>query len=161
MTAPTVTSAEIIERVTYLIEQLTPDIAATVAFERHADNTCKLHHVTDPARLRKIKVTLEAARISGWASKAGSSTNLGQTLRVRIGYPAEDTETIDGTDYSVEDLKVGDLEQIRRLLDGTPFALDGALPALPGVKLTRFEGTSDEYNGTVRSILYTLAYGRA
>ncbi len=169
MPAPTVTSAQVIERITVLVEALTPTLCPSVLFRRHEETDCKLQYVTDPARFRLIKVSLENPRISQWASKAGSSTNFDKALRLRIGYPAadyypEDPDEVDadGNRHLTEDLKEMDVELIRRLLDGTPFAanLELGLLLLPGVKLTRFAGASDAFDGQVKDIFYDLAFGR-
>lgn len=171
MTTPTVTSSQVIERVTVLIEALTPTQAPTGCrpetdtpdgFIRHTDNTCKIQSVTDPGRLRLLEVTLQNPKISWYAAGSGSTTlNFDQSVRIRIGYPAEDHETIEDEEYLVEDLRQSDKELIRNLLDGTPFAASGELAALPGVKAFVFQTAALAEGGKVMDIFYNIAFGRA
>lgn len=162
--------AQIIERVSYLIESLTPELAPTAnrpetdnpdGFIRHSDNTCRIQTVTDPGRLRLIEVTLEQPKIGAFAYSTATSS-FEKILRVRRGYPSEAYETIDGTEYLVEDLKQHDAEQIDRVLIGGGLGnAVGALPAIAGLTLVRLAGEQDEFNGRVRSLLYGVNFERA
>lgn len=168
----TVTSigAQLIERVTYLIEQLTPEIAPTAnrpetdhpdGFARHDDRTCRIYEVTDPGRLRLIEVTLETPRIGAFAASTVSAS-FDKVLRIRRGYPLEAWETIDGTEYLTEDLKQHDAEQIDREIasGGVGNAIDADHPAIAGITLARLEGEQDEFGGRVRSLRYGVQFER-
>ena len=163
MPNPTVTGPEITERVTALIEGLTPTSGDVVGFVRHTDRTTKLENVTDPGRLRLLEVKLEQPKVGQFASKPGSSqSNFSSILAVSIGYSLETHETLeDGVEYFMQDLIDEDLEQVRRLLDSsTLFDASGDLVALPGVKLQKFEGATLEASGKKHTLRYAIHYGR-
>ena len=162
--------AQLIERVTYVIEQLTPELAPTNnrpetdtpnGFARHNDRTCRLHQVTDPGRLRLIEVLLEQPRQGAFAMSAHSSS-FEKVLRIRRGYPLEAWETVNGVEYLVEDLKQHDAEQIDRQLVGGSIggAIDVNHPEIPGVTMVRLGGESDEFGGRVRSLFYGVNFER-
>jgi len=167
--AVTSIASQIIERVTYIIEQLVPEIAPTHnrpgdhpdGFIRHSDNTCRLQYVTDPGRLRLIEVVMELPRRGAFAM-TGTTSSFEKILRIRRGYPMEQYETINGTQYLVEDLKQHDAEQIDRVISGGALgnAIDADHPAIPGVTLVRLDGEQDEFNGRVRSLLYGVNFER-
>lgn len=159
MTTATITSQQITERVTAVLVALTPTLAPSVLFVEHSDNTTKLEHVTDPARLRLIKVTLEEPRISAFAAAALGTTNFDKILRVRVGYTMEDFETIEGVEYSVEELKGTDLELIRRTLDATATVFPVA--TYPGIKRLTFDVAREAVSGRVRDITYGVSFGRS
>ncbi len=159
MTTPTITSKQITERVTAVLVALTPTLATTSLFAEHSDNTTRLEHITDPARLRLIKVTLEEPRISVFAAGALGTTNFDKMLKVRVGYPAEDLETLDGTEYNVEELKGADLELFRRTLDATATVFPTA--TYPGIKRLTFDSAREAFNGRVRDITYGVSFGRS
>lgn len=159
MTTATITSKQLTDRVTAVLVALTPTLAATALFAEHSDNTTKLEHVTDPGRLRLIKVTLEEPRISAFAAAALNTTNFDKVLKIRVGYPAEDFETIDDVEYNVEELKGADLELIRRTLDATSTVFPVA--TYPGVKRLTFDVAREAFNGRVRDITYGVSFGRS
>lgn len=155
MPAATVTSSQIIAAVLAAIVALVPGIAPSILFREHTDNTCDIADVTDPGRFRLIKVTIRSPKISAYAARSTGTTNFDQVLTVQIGYPCEDYETIDGESFLVEDLRLTDLEQLRRALDPEALFAD-----LPGVKMSKFQGASDTSDGAVKSISYGIGYGR-
>lgn len=170
MTTPLSIAAQIIERVTYVLVNLTLDLAPTNnrpetdtpdGFARHTDNTCSLDKVTDPGRLRLIQVLMETPS-RGAFSMSTSTSSFEKVLRIRRGYPKEVFETIDGTEYTVDDLKQSDMEQIDRVVAGGILQneIDTDHPAIPGVTLVRLEGEQDEFDGRVRSLLYGVNFER-
>lgn len=157
----TAKSAEIIERLSYVLEEATPELAPSVAFQRHTDSTCKLESVTDPERFRyfTIKTVSSSYGLMAWGS-ASASFDFG--IKISVGYPAADyypeadDETVDGYRYLTEDLRQHDFEQIVRLVEGnTPWAeQDVDHPAITNVQLGLLRGAFDEAGGRVRSIAY-------
>lgn len=171
MPIPLSIAAQIIERVYYVLESLTLDLAPTNnrpetdtpdGFARHTDNTTQLEYVTDPGRLRLIEVKMELPRRGAFAMSTTTSS-FEKVLRIRRGYPKEAYETIDGTGYDVEDLKQSDMEQIDRVISGGALGneIDAEHPAIPGVTLVRLEGEQDEFDGRVRSLLYGVNFERS
>jgi hypothetical protein len=166
MTAPTVTTAQITERILVSLEALTPTSGPSSGFGsvfvRHSDRTTALENVTDPGRLRLIEVRLEAPKIGTFSAAPGTTkANFSSILAVKVGYSMEVWETLDGAEYFIQDLVDEDVEQIRRLLDtGNIFSASGSLSELPGVKLNRFEGAGSEAGGKVNVIRYSIHYGR-
>jgi len=82
--------AEVIERLSYVIEESTPTLAASVLFVRHTDTTCKLEHLTDPeGRIRRFEIRSETPSygLLAWGVNVAS---LARVLRIRVGYPACD-----------------------------------------------------------------------
>jgi hypothetical protein len=163
MPTPAVTSADICERVTAVIEALTPSSAPVVGFVRHTDRTTKLENVTDPGRLRLLEIRIEDPKIGQYSAKPGTTqSNFTALLAVYVGYSLEVYETLDGVEYFIQDLIDQDLEQIRRALDSsTLFDASGDLAALVGVKLQRFEGALLVSGGKKHKITYSINYGRA
>jgi len=80
-------------------------------------------------------------------------------LKIRVGYTMEDLETIDGTEYNVEELKSADLELIRRTLDATSTVFPVA--TYPGIKRLTFDTAKEAVNGRVRDITYGVSFGRS
>ena len=167
MSAPTVTTAQITERVLVSIEALTPTSGPSsgfgAAFTRHSDRTTKIENVTDPGRLRLLEAKIESPKIGTFSAAPGTSkANFSGTLAIKIGYSMEVWETLDDeVEYFIQDFIDQDVEQIRRLLDvGNIFAASGDLSELPGVKLHRFESSTIEAGGKVNVIRYSIHYGR-
>ena len=167
MSDPTVTTAQITERVLASIEALTPTSGPSSGFGsefvRHSDRTTSIENVTDPGRLRLLEVKLEAPKIGTFSAAPGQSkANFSSILAVKVGYSMETWETLDdGVEYLIQNLLDQDVEQIRRLLDvGNIFAASGDFLELPGVKLQRFESATKEAGGKVNVIRYSIHYGR-
>jgi hypothetical protein len=153
--------AAVIERVSYVIESLTPTLAPSVLFTRHTDTTCRLESVTDPGRLRAFEVRAEQPSYGLLASGA-ATLNLQRVLRIRVGYPLahyhpeDPDDLVDGERYLTEDLKGDDFRLIMRAIEGDAAfaALDGDHPVITGATLPLLRGEQDEAGGRVRSVLY-------
>ena len=154
-------ASEVIERISYLLEQATPDLAPSVLWARHTDTSCHVQDVTDPARFRLFTVRKVSAAygLMTWG-QAKASFDFG--IKISVGYPAADyypeadDEIVDGYRYLTEDLKLSDFEQIVRLLEAdAPWeAIDGDHPAISDVQIALLRGATDEYEGRIRSITY-------
>lgn len=170
MTTPLSIAAQIIERVYYILENLTLDLAPTAnrpetdtpdGFARFIDSTCPLEAITDPGRLRLIEVKMKQPRRGAFAQSSVEGS-FEKVLWIRRGYSLEQQETLDGVAYFIEDLKCSDCEQIDRVISGGGLgnAIDGDHPAIPGVTLVRLDGEVEEAGGRVLSLLYGVNFER-
>lgn len=154
-------ASEILERLAYVLEEATPDLAPSVTWTRHTDTSSKLEHQTDPGRFRLFTVTKVSASY-GTMTWGQNKASFDFGLKISVGYPAADyypeadDETVDGYRYLTEDLKLSDFEQIVRLIEGdAPWAaIDGDHPAISDVQLALLRSAQDEAGGKIRSIVY-------
>jgi hypothetical protein len=163
----TAKSSEVIERIAYLLEEATPEIAPSVTLTRHTDTTCLLQDVTDPGRFRLFTVRATSAQY-GTMSWSRTTASFDFGIKISVGYPAADyypeadDEEVDGYRYLTEDLKVSDFEQIVKLVEGSaPWdQQDADHPAITQVQVGLLRGAFDEAGGRVRSIIYGVQLAR-
>lgn len=155
-------SSEVIERISYLLENATPTLAPTeYLFVRQDDDSCALEDLTDPyGRVRRFVVEARDPEY-GAMFFGDASASYEFLIHIRIGYPKgrwwpiADDETVDGDRYLVEDLIAHDRKLVAQLLENADNwgAID-SLSAISNVQLALLRGEIRESRGKVVAMLY-------
>lgn len=157
----TAKTSEVIERISYLIENATPTLAPSVLLQRTDDDFAELENLTDPdGRIRRFEVIARDPSYGNlfWGATKASYDFL---IHIRIGYPLgkyyplPDDETVDGERFQVEDIIAHDRKLIAQLLeDADNFGAIDDLSAVSDVQLALLRGERVEAGGRVRAMLY-------
>lgn len=145
-------ASEIIERICTAVAAETPELAPSILFREHDDTTTTLDGVTEPDRLRRFEVELEAPE-RGEDSDGFEKLAYAPRFVLRIGYPVGAYELIEDVSYKRVHLVAHDFEQLDSVIRA-----EGAFGSVDDFVITKLEGQRDRRR--VVETVYQIEYKR-